>query len=189
MSVNSIAGIEGYYSRDEIPLQQHPMALERLVKLLRGDGVKRVIEIGTADGGLAHALSREFEVVSFDIAWPYRRLSQSVSFIRQDVFMPIGRLLLINMLKQPVKTALLCDGGNKIGEFNSFSPHLKTGDIIAAHDYHELKINDGWSEWPYHEIGLKDISQSIKTNNLTPHDNHKEMLRFGWGFFEKCQES
>ena len=45
--------------------------------------------------------------------------------------------LVTNMILNGGKTLVLCDGGNKINEFNFYSDFIKNGDIIMAHDYSE----------------------------------------------------
>lgn len=62
------------------------------------------------------------------------------------------------------KTFLFCDGGNKVEEFNTYAPLIKTGDRIAVHDWdteifenqiqdvcdeHSLEPDGHWAEHHY----------------------------------------
>ena len=77
---------------------------------------------------------------------------------------------IIDFIKQDGTTLVLCDGGNKVAEFNLISKFLKVGDIIMAHDYaydretFNNKIN--LKLWNWFEISEKDIEQSCIDNNL-----------------------
>ena len=42
---------------------------------------------------------------------------------------------IVPYIQEQGTTIVFCDGGHKIGEFNSIAPHIKTGDYILAHDY------------------------------------------------------
>ena len=42
---------------------------------------------------------------------------------------------IIDFIQEEGKTIVLCDGGNKIKEFNLLAKYIKSGDIIMAHDY------------------------------------------------------
>ena len=67
-------------------------------------------------------------------------------------------------------TIVLCDGGDKIREFNILSKFLKEGDFILAHDYAENKeIFDSKiykKIWNWHEIQYSDIENAIISNTL-----------------------
>jgi hypothetical protein len=67
-------------------------------------------------------------------------------------------------------TIVLCDGGNKVGEFNILSNFIKEGDYILAHDYAEnLEVfNEKIKNkiWNWLEISYSNISESCDRNNL-----------------------
>jgi hypothetical protein len=69
-------------------------------------------------------------------------------------------------------TLVLCDGGNKISEFNLISPLLKEGDIIMAHDYidtiENFEQNFKNKIWNWCEIKESDISEISEKENLVP---------------------
>ena len=65
---------------------------------------------------------------------------------------------------------VLCDGGNKVGEFNLLSNYIKEGDFIMAHDYADNRenfdTNFNRKIWNWHEIQDSDINESCLRNNL-----------------------
>ena len=75
-------------------------------------------------------------------------------------------------IKREGKTIVLCDGGNKINEFNILSKLLKSGDVIMAHDYctnEEVFNADFYNKiWNWLEIKDSDISEAVKKNKLKP---------------------
>jgi cephalosporin hydroxylase len=75
-----------------------------------------------------------------------------------------------NIIKQPGKTLLLCDNGNKIREVELYSKFLKVGDIIMSHDYaidrERAKYNKENGIWPSCELILDDIKSSCELNKI-----------------------
>ena len=75
-----------------------------------------------------------------------------------------------NSIQSPGRTLVLCDGGNKITEFNRLSYLLKTGDIIMAHDYVQtpefFEAHIQPSIWSSYEITDADISKAVRDNRL-----------------------
>jgi len=82
--------------------------------------------------------------------------------------------LVTNMISNGGKTLVLCDGGNKINEFNFYSDFIKNGDIIMAHDYSESTefFNENINEkiWNWMEITYDDIKESVEQNNLVKYE-------------------
>jgi hypothetical protein len=70
-----------------------------------------------------------------------------------DVFDSRVKAEIENYIRQPGRTVLFCDGGDKIHEFRVFAPSLKVGDVIAAHDWPRA-ISEEW------------VSQTIADNDL-----------------------
>jgi hypothetical protein len=115
--------------------------------------IERVVELGTAWGGLSmllglHALQLGADFVSYDngdcfehwstdgpYAWdtPVGELFSN-SFRIGDVF---GEYLdeIKETVALPGRTLLVCDGGNKRLEYKTFAPLLKPGDIVTVHDW------------------------------------------------------
>jgi len=75
-----------------------------------------------------------------------------------------------DFIRRDGTTVVLCDGGNKIREFNTLSSFLKEGDFILAHDYavdrelFEREINR--QVWNWCEITQGDIEQACIRENL-----------------------
>lgn len=161
--------------------QNGPIAFDTLFKSFINNGKKigRIIEIGTAHGGLAvlfgvFACAYGCKSITYDIADTpnYKDLFErlSIDFRQKDVFG--DREALITDIQQEGATILFCDGGNKIREFNEFAPHLKTGDVIIAHDY---SVDAEWYRehshnniWSFFEINYASIQEAVEQSNLKP---------------------
>jgi hypothetical protein len=99
----------------------------------------RIVEIGTGRGGLTQFLANFAPVRTYDII--DRRQVSAGDFRLQDAFADEG---LIPYLQLPGTTLLLCDGGNKILEWNTFAPMIKHSDYIMAHDYAPHRKRNGY---------------------------------------------
>lgn len=163
--------------------QQSHFAYEVFYNFFKVTKPKRILEIGTALGGfteflkyLVDELNIDCKILSYDI---YGR-SEYPSLIEKGIDIRIEDIFLNEYtdVKNDVKdfinsdgtTIVLCDGGNKIAEFNLLSRFIKEGDFILAHDYsenHEVFINEiNRKIWNWHEVEKKDIISSCEQNNL-----------------------
>tara|TARA_R110000765_G_scaffold24535_2_gene61339 strand:- start:4667 stop:5338 length:672 start_codon:yes stop_codon:yes gene_type:complete len=79
-------------------------------------------------------------------------LSPYINYYHQDVFSDATVNHVYENVKN-LKTFIFCDGGDKIKEFNTYAPLLKSGDCIAVHDWH-------------HEISMGDILHTVKDHGL-----------------------
>jgi predicted O-methyltransferase YrrM len=135
-------------------MQQNYVALSAFDFLFKEVDIHRVIEIGTAAGGLTVFLALAVpQVVTLDIA-DYREYRPTmnklgIDFRCGDVFQHIDEIR--DLINLPGTSLVLCDGGNKPLELRTFAPFLKPGDIIAAHDY---ATED--NEWGFSEIRVED---------------------------------
>ena len=154
-------------------------------KLLIEEKFDTVIEIGTAYAGLTYILDDirtdnklNCKIETFDNAEFHfvkdqlepRGIPYNIMDERTEDF----KDLVINMISNGGKTLVLCDGGNKINEFNFYSDYLKNNDMIMAHDYAESSefflenINE--KIWNWMEITYDDIKESVSVNNLVKYD-------------------
>lgn len=163
----------------------------------------RIIEIGTCRGGLSIFLKevapQRFDLITYDInpynsaygPMPHPELFAlySIDFRLKDCFSATDEIA--TLIQKPGTTILLCDGGDKIKEFNTFAPYLKPGDIIMVHDYgdsvesfkrelHNLHWKEEWLS-----CTGKDIEESCKENRLVPYmqDLFKSSV---WGIRRKA---
>jgi hypothetical protein len=131
--------------------QQHTYWLYKVIdEILNEYQVEGIIEIGTGRGALSiflglECFQREFEpLITVDIVRPENvdRIFNllNIRFIEKDIF------TIEFTFDKPI--LLFCDGGNKAKEFNSFVPKLKSGSIIAVHDWER-------------ELSEKDIDTSL----------------------------
>ena len=164
--------------------QQHHNAYSTFYKLIDDTKPKRILEIGTALGGLTmfmkkvvDSLDLNTNILTLDISarpW-YDDMKQMGIDVRvEDIFDDYQDIPneIKNFIKQDGLTIILCDGGDKIREFKLLSHFLKKGDIIMAHDYapnqeyFDFYING--KIWNWLEIQDKDINESCMKHNLTP---------------------
>ena len=159
-----------------IPTMQNKQfipAFKELLLFSRRD-IRRILEVGTADGGLIHAITdiSDIEVVTYDVRMPRhadKLATKNVNIVVKDIFTDLDFAKRYIQLKG--ETLVLCDGGNKPREFHVLSSYLKSGDIIMAHDYcRDPELwESGFKEtvWPNAEITYGHIEPAVKKNNLT----------------------
>lgn len=163
-----------------------------------------IIEIGTAGAGFTAFLrdaSPDSKILSFDIEEKpeYSHLRQfGVDIQIKNIFSeeffvfsnPVNNDAILNQtpkiidektldfLSEKGKKLILCDGGNKIAEFNCLSNHMNVGDFIMAHDYSPsyeyFEKNVKGVSWDWCEIEEKYISYASIRNNLF----HYQQKRF-----------
>lgn len=167
--------------------QQNPHAFEAFYKLLSTVRPKQILEIGTALGGFTcyldyinKELQNKTKLISYDIYdrenYPEMR-DQGIDQRVENIFAPNYSGLLVTSVEEFIKkdgtTLVLCDGGNKIREFNILAQYLKVGDIIMAHDYafdRNVFLEEVYYKlWNWHEISNSDIMTACETYNLRPY--------------------
>lgn len=169
--------------------QQHYNTFEVFYDFIYEVKPKRFLEIGTALGGLTcfikdscNILNIDCDVLTFDIIakeWYSDLIKMNIDVRIENIFNADYSKVsheVINFIKKDGTTIILCDGGNKISEFNLLSKFLKIDDFILAHDYAE---NDEiFNEkiygkiWNWCEIKYSDIQNSVKDNNLKPYNQN-----------------
>ena len=154
-----------------------------------------IIEIGFNRGGLSLWLndnkSRKAKLICYDITDEFLLVSpeENIDFRVKDCYLDSNVNEIKNEINRVGKTLVLCDGGDKNFEFNTFSKFLKTGDVIMCHDYCE-STNDynaitSRIGWPTPgESFYGEIKKSIRDNNLLPY-KYNELKNCLWGSFMK----
>jgi cephalosporin hydroxylase len=189
MTDGAVTGVTDY--RGHMVLQRDGYA-DLFRKFLDRMKPDRIVEIGTASGGLTLTLADLIEqmklhcvIRSYDIArhaGVTALLRNGVQLITVNLFDDTYRCFnqnatrevvsLIEFIRQPGKTVVMCDGGNKVAEFNLLAGVIKDGDHIMAHDF-------AWSEnvfkseienkiWNWHQISGDDVFAAIDKNSLKP---------------------
>lgn len=155
-------------------------AFDALHESTKDEPFDTIIELGTDYGGLTnlladHLISTQAKVYTYDIN-PYRFVSHNpkIVFNVKDVFSIESEIA--HLIQSSKRTLLLCDGGNKKKEFETFHKYLKPNDIIMAHDYapneiifQEQYVNRIWSWLEFQDSyadfpGLEPYVQDVFAN-------------------------
>lgn len=167
--------------------QQNHNAYEVFYNFLNEVKPKRILEIGTALGGFTQFLKKtsdelqlNIDITSYDIYrmdWYQQMIEDGINVKVENVFDSNYNSVnqeVIDYIQQDGVTIVLCDGGNKVGEFNILSNYIKQGDFIMAHDYVDTRenFNNHYYEkiWNWHEISENDIINACERNNLKSHN-------------------
>lgn len=163
--------------------QQNHNVYEVFYNFLNEVKPKRIIEIGTALGGFTQFLKKvsdelqlNINIVSYDIyemTWYQTMIENGIDVRVENIFDSNYQSVkqdVIDFIQQDGVTLVLCDGGNKVGEFNILSNYIKQNDFIMAHDYVDTRenFNENYYEkiWNWHEISEGDITNACERNNL-----------------------
>jgi len=180
--------MNGHFIYKNLIISQHPNVGEKFKTLIDEYKPSRVLEIGTADGGLTLLIRDLLDSVGLTntIVRTYdvneqknlKLKERNIEIITKDVFnYPYSDLEYPDEIRDFIqsngKTLVLCDGGSKKNEFRLLSQFLKYGDIIMAHDYapNENYFNENIKDkiWNWLEIQDFDINESCLTYNLKPY--------------------
>ncbi len=148
---------------------------------------RTIIELGTDYGGLTNAIadntvSNYATIHTFDINsdrfinyWP-----EKIVFHCIDIYANFEYIL--KLIKRQ-RVLVLCDGGNKPLEFQTIAPHLKTGDVIMAHDYFankeefaKSKESGGWAWWEFADSSY-NINEADWFEPITTFKNYVWFIR------------
>lgn len=163
--------------------QQNHNVYEVFYNFLNEIKPKRILEIGTALGGFTQFLKKvsdesqlDINILSYDIyemGWYKDMIQNGIDVRVENVFDSNYQTVkqeVIDFIQQDGVTLVLCDGGNKVGEFNILSNYIKQNDFIMAHDYVDTRenFNENYYEkiWNWHEISEGDIANACERNNL-----------------------
>lgn len=159
----------------------------------------RVLEIGTAGGGFILAVReilneiglQDTPVRTFDvIESPYYEklrtfnIEINIENIFDHAYLNLVKPeRIVPYIQQEGITVVFCDGGHKVGEFNSIAPHIKKGDYILAHDYidtwENYQTNFKEKIWDWCEVEEKYIEKVSLSENLEFH-NKEEFDKIVW---------
>jgi hypothetical protein len=192
--------ITGFFNYRNLTTMQHIDVKEKFLKLLMELRPQKVLEIGTASGGLTLLIRdllddiglTETIIETYDVNHPnylqnYVDNGSKININVKNIFNHNYNQMIdgggvINFIKSEGTTLVLCDGGSKINEFNLLSDYLKVGDVIMAHDY---SPNKNYFEntlldkiWNWMEIQDSDIIECCTKNNLLPYmeDDFKQVV-------------
>jgi cephalosporin hydroxylase len=190
--------VKGHFIYENLIISQHESIGSVFDKLIKQIKPKRILEIGTADGGLTLMLKDLLNdnglnnsiIRTYDILEQTNLKNKNVDGIeiitKSPFNYPYSDLEYPDEIKEFVQsegtTLVLCDGGFKINEFILISQFLKVGDVIMAHDYaHDSDVFKKEIEnkiWNWHEIQYSDISNACEINNLESYmlDEFKQVV-------------
>lgn len=195
--MNTVKG--HFFYQDEHTVSQVPGVEGYFQKLLINEKFNTIIEIGTQYGGLTYIISDiiknnnlysniyTLDFVHYDWVEKESKI-RNFNYINLDERSDEFLNTVTDLIKNGGKTLVLCDGGNKIEEFNIYSKFLKENDFIMAHDYSknedifQKEING--KIWNWLEIQLSNISESVNSQNLVEYDK-VDFWEVVWCCFEK----
>ena len=155
--------------------QQNKNFYPAFEKLIAQENIVRVLEIGTATGGFIRAVRdlTDAEIITYDVLETKHKTTLEENNISVNVKSVFEDYEIVeDYISGKGQVLVLCDGGNKIKEFDVFSKLLKSGDIIMAHDYsRDEDLFQAYIKnhvWRWCEIQYKDIAMAVETNNLEP---------------------
>ncbi len=181
---------DGLSSVFGLAAQQHHDVYQVFYDFIQDTKPARILEIGTALGGFTQFLKRctsdlqlNTDIRSYDI----HRMNWYKDIIAEGVDVRVENIFnadysecfpeVVEYIKSPGLTVVLCDGGDKIREFRLLSKHIKSGDIIMAHDYAEsvevFNSTIKGTRWNWCEITAGDIEQSAGENSLLYYSKQK----------------
>lgn len=175
----------GYLVYKGLTAMQHDNFYSVFEKFLAEVRPERILEIGTAGGGLTFALRDitkslgiSCDIRTYDISYrtDYETLKDygidsKVENIFDENYTLHTDNEVIDYIQRLGTTLVLCDGGSKIAEFNQISNYLKFGDYIMAHDYSKsreyFESNINHKIWNWCEITEDDIREACVANGLS----------------------
>jgi hypothetical protein len=172
--------------------QQNKNFYSAFEKLFAQENIVRVLEIGTASGGFICAVRdlTNAEIITYDVKQTRHKNTleeNNISVRVQNIFEDFDSVE--NYISRNGQVLVLCDGGNKIKEFEVFSRIVKTGDIIMAHDYsYDENLYQAYIKnhvWRWCDIQYKDIALSVSANNLEPYMT-EEFQQAVWTCWKKA---
>lgn len=191
---------ECFIKIENILCAQFPGTLETFSKIIKSFDL--IIEIGANRGGFTIWLfqnkNNSCKLHSYEIDENILEIQRShdaySSVIFDDCFSNESIENIKNLINSNGRTLILCDGGNKINEFNLYSQYLKNNDVIMLHDFSDSpNEQEKWNSirnklkgfgFTSPESTYKDIENSVIKNNLQKY-MYDDFLQIFWGSFTK----
>ena len=157
---------DGYNIIDGYRLQQDVKCSEYFESYLSKINPERILELGTANGGLTNILRKLTDcpilTVEKNEGIIDSRTYNNAEVLIGDFFStPFIASKLIPFISLPGRTLVLCDAFNKQKQYNTFVRYIKTNDVIAVHDYFPsveyFKENIEEKRWNWCDITDKDM--------------------------------
>jgi hypothetical protein len=140
----------------------------------------RIVEVGTYSGGLTIALG----VHAYNLEPRAQITSYERSRAPDERYAALGKFLgitfrdqvdvwdcereIAEIIKRPGVTYVLCDGGDKARELATFAKYLKSGDVIAGHDYSAANLPAENHPWPWRELHAEHAAPVAAEHDLEP---------------------
>ena len=129
-----------FYEDNGFRIQQHPDCKSYFQNFLLHIKASRILELGTANGGLTYLLrsitSMPILSVDKDSTNLDRRVYEYADILTGDFYdTAFQHKYILPYINKKGTTLILCDGFEKIKQYNTFVRFIKTNDIIAVHDY------------------------------------------------------
>ena len=197
--------IRGMTEYKEFVAYQHDNFCDPFRKFLPEINPKRIIEVGTTDGGVVAAVqhimktfTNDFVIRTYDIVpsrFAKNLKDRGIDARVENLFTPDYKNWnpekideLREFVNQEGTTLVLCDGGDKVNEVRLFSDIFKKNDFIMCHDYAEsvqyfdIHLRD--KIWNWMNINGSEIQESIEKHKLVPYMKD-EFQAVVWGCFQK----
>ena len=192
-----IVNLHSYYKN--IPLQQHPDIFNVFKSFLNDIKPKRILEIGTAEGGftlfirdylneigLTDTTIKSFDIRNCEFHDEVRKNNIEINIeniFDADCLTLISPEKIIPYIQGDGVSLILCDGFNKKNEFNILAQFIKDGDFIMAHDYVKfwhIFIEEYMDKiWNWCEILESDVIEISKQQQLI-HYNMENFEKVVW---------
>lgn len=167
---NSGINIFKYKGQKAIQVVGVEKAFDKLEEYVKNNPITLIIELGSDYGGLTnlladHKISNAAKIHTFDInASQFKSFNSKITFHHKSF--DSAHNFIVSLIQSNNRIILLCDGGNKQKEFQTYCKYLKKEDIIMAHDYISNKIEFNskyfskiwnWQEFEDSFISCNDI--------------------------------
>lgn len=157
---------DGYNIIDGYRLQQDIKCSEYFKRYLSIVNPKRILELGTANGGLTSILRKLTDCPILTVEQneeiidprTYKIAEVQIGDFFNSLFIHTTISPFINL---PGRTLVLCDAFNKAYQYRKFVRLIKPNDVIAVHDYFPsveyFKENIEGKRWNWCDITDKDM--------------------------------